>query len=512
MFWSTLSTGRHMPDIFLSYARVDRGRVRQYARALQQQGWSVWWDEQIEGGDLWTDEIQQNLDAARCVLAFWTVDSCKSTFVRDEARYAAKRHVLVHVVLDAVKVPIGLGEIQSVDMRGWTGSTAEDDVFFSALVRAVEKKLAAAPMDTASAAPDHRRRVEEPSGSEIVGPIVPVALPGNQPSGALRVRRPAAIAYGLGALAVIVAIVLFTLAPRWRTAGGEQPTTMPPGAPANGEKDGAGVGAEGQMNRSEAADLYTKAVSLLGSIDDSQVATKAGAIYALENVARGSREYRQPVLELLHGYLRRRADRRRLKEASTDVEAAIMVLGRTNRTRGPLAPFPFDFSMLNLSRLSFSEVDFEYANFAGADLTYTRWSNSKLCGANLRGADLMGSEFRQVDLRLSWIDQPFLIDKSGLQGAIVVWPDPQNFRFFDGDLQGLGVIGLDAGTTTDGAEIARLTSKGAYVFTDQEPTRFAQWQGALRKRLGPSGQFPDGCGIERSAIVRELTAKTPFEK
>jgi hypothetical protein len=33
-----------MSDIFISYAREDRPRVERLAAALEQCGWSVWWD------------------------------------------------------------------------------------------------------------------------------------------------------------------------------------------------------------------------------------------------------------------------------------------------------------------------------------------------------------------------------------------------------------------------------------------------------------------------------------
>src|SRR5262245_31322313 len=127
-----------MADIFLSYAQVERERVRPYAEALEARQWTVWWDVHIDGGDIWSEEIERNLDAARCVLVFWTPTSRASTFVVDEARRAAKRKVLIHVLLDEVEVPLGLGEIQRVDMRTWNGDLGH--AAFAALSRAINKK------------------------------------------------------------------------------------------------------------------------------------------------------------------------------------------------------------------------------------------------------------------------------------------------------------------------------------------------------------------------------------
>ena len=39
-----------MADIFISYARGDREQIATLSAALEQQGWSVWWDRHIDGG------------------------------------------------------------------------------------------------------------------------------------------------------------------------------------------------------------------------------------------------------------------------------------------------------------------------------------------------------------------------------------------------------------------------------------------------------------------------------
>lgn len=36
-----------MTDIFISYASEDRPQAKRLAQALEQQGWSVWWDRRI---------------------------------------------------------------------------------------------------------------------------------------------------------------------------------------------------------------------------------------------------------------------------------------------------------------------------------------------------------------------------------------------------------------------------------------------------------------------------------
>ena len=59
---------RSMHDIFLSYKREDRARVKPLVDALEAEGLSVWWDVHIEGGSAWRESIQKNLESARCVI------------------------------------------------------------------------------------------------------------------------------------------------------------------------------------------------------------------------------------------------------------------------------------------------------------------------------------------------------------------------------------------------------------------------------------------------------------
>ena len=80
-----------MADVFISYARVDKARVAPLVAAIEAEGWSVWWDPEISAGQLFDDQIEAELAAARCVLVVWTPASVASRWVRGEAREAADR-------------------------------------------------------------------------------------------------------------------------------------------------------------------------------------------------------------------------------------------------------------------------------------------------------------------------------------------------------------------------------------------------------------------------------------
>ena len=50
-----------MADVFVSYARSDKTRVAPLVAAIQAQGWSVWWDPEIDAGQQFDDQIEVEL-------------------------------------------------------------------------------------------------------------------------------------------------------------------------------------------------------------------------------------------------------------------------------------------------------------------------------------------------------------------------------------------------------------------------------------------------------------------
>ncbi|RIK58714.1 MAG: hypothetical protein DCC57_00240 [Chloroflexi bacterium] len=105
--------------VFVSYAREDRERVRTLVDHLSSQ-FSIWWDADIEPGTWFRQAIDEQLDEAACVIVVWTKHSVGKQFVSDEANRGLSRGVLVPVVLDKdVKIPVGFGEIQFIDLSDW---------------------------------------------------------------------------------------------------------------------------------------------------------------------------------------------------------------------------------------------------------------------------------------------------------------------------------------------------------------------------------------------------------
>ena len=128
-----------MADVFISYKAEDRKRVQPLVEALQADGYSVWWDAQIGGGDAWREAIERELDAARSVIVVWSKRSIgpDGRFVRDEASRAMERDVYLPVRIDNVRLPLGFGETQALPLTGWHGNSP--DGRYQAVLAAVRK-------------------------------------------------------------------------------------------------------------------------------------------------------------------------------------------------------------------------------------------------------------------------------------------------------------------------------------------------------------------------------------
>ncbi len=161
-------------DIFLSYKSEDRARLLPLVSALEAEGFTVWWDTHIGAGSNWREDIQEHLEAAKCVIVAWSRHSVgtEGDFVRDEASRARKRGAYLPVRLDIVEPPLGFGEVQAISLKGWKGDRS--DPRFLALAETARRRIA---------------------GEDIAH----VQVPGD-PTG---VPRRAVIAAGIGTVAVV---------------------------------------------------------------------------------------------------------------------------------------------------------------------------------------------------------------------------------------------------------------------------------------------------------------------
>ncbi|MGP0094164.1 MAG: TIR domain-containing protein [Xanthobacteraceae bacterium] len=86
-----------MAHIFLSYSSKHRDLTRQLAAAIEADGYTVWWDRDLESWGSYQKQIRDALDAARVVVVIWSEGARASDYVYAEARRAFDDGKLVNV-------------------------------------------------------------------------------------------------------------------------------------------------------------------------------------------------------------------------------------------------------------------------------------------------------------------------------------------------------------------------------------------------------------------------------
>lgn len=110
-----------MADIFLSYSSKDKGRLAPFQSLFKEKGWTVWSDAHIPVGKSYHAFIDEELEKARCVIVFWSVNSIKSNWVKNEAEEAEKRNILVPVLIDNVPIPLAYRHLECAHLENWNG-------------------------------------------------------------------------------------------------------------------------------------------------------------------------------------------------------------------------------------------------------------------------------------------------------------------------------------------------------------------------------------------------------
>jgi len=104
---------------FVSYAHRDSRLVYPELRALDGRGVRIWYDEGIDPGNEWPDEVARALHGASVFLVFVSQSAVESQNVRNEINFALNRKkVFIAIYLEDIQLPMGLelrmGDIQAV--------------------------------------------------------------------------------------------------------------------------------------------------------------------------------------------------------------------------------------------------------------------------------------------------------------------------------------------------------------------------------------------------------------
>lgn len=114
-----------MADIFMSYSREDRPKAEQIARALEAEGFSIWWDKVLRAGQSYDQVTEEMLGDSVVAIVLWSKISVKSNWVRSEATLGQRECTLVPAMIEDAKRPIMFELVQSADLVGWDGDTED---------------------------------------------------------------------------------------------------------------------------------------------------------------------------------------------------------------------------------------------------------------------------------------------------------------------------------------------------------------------------------------------------
>lgn len=104
-----------LPGTFLSYAHADRDFVRRLAGDLRRRQIRVWFDERLQGGEAWRNQLRAAIAAADVVLLVLSPASIASEYVRWETGLATGLNkLLVPVVYQPCQQPDGIRQLQYI--------------------------------------------------------------------------------------------------------------------------------------------------------------------------------------------------------------------------------------------------------------------------------------------------------------------------------------------------------------------------------------------------------------
>lgn len=143
-----------MAEVFLSYCREDQAVARHFAEGLEREGFSVWWDQELNAGEAFDQVTERALDEARAVMVLWSRKSVESRWVRAEATQASLKNNLVPVMIQPCRRPIMFELTQTAELLDWNGDLS--DPRWRSLIdglRRMSSRTATAPTAPAAAEP-----------------------------------------------------------------------------------------------------------------------------------------------------------------------------------------------------------------------------------------------------------------------------------------------------------------------------------------------------------------------
>ena len=114
-----------MADVFVSYKKEDRAIAQRVVEAIEAEGFTVWWDDDITPRESWDILIEREAEAAKALVVLWTPKSVASEWVRAEAKRGKDLSKLVPFMMQPCQLPLAFSMIQAADLSGWNGDRGD---------------------------------------------------------------------------------------------------------------------------------------------------------------------------------------------------------------------------------------------------------------------------------------------------------------------------------------------------------------------------------------------------
>ena len=105
--------------IFISYKREDIKKANRIQFVLKSKNLNVWWDEKLQTGQKWEEEIDRKLRGASAVIVLWSNLAVNSDWVKHEASFAKLNNKLIQVKIHECDIPVPFISEMAADLSNW---------------------------------------------------------------------------------------------------------------------------------------------------------------------------------------------------------------------------------------------------------------------------------------------------------------------------------------------------------------------------------------------------------
>ena len=116
------------PYVFISYKREEIEEARKIKAVLEEAGFTIWWDEDIQIGQVWSNVLDEAVKGASCIVVLWSKMSLESRWVMHEASSAMDRDIYAPVRIAMTPINPPYNRHQATDLIDWDGNEAHPGI------------------------------------------------------------------------------------------------------------------------------------------------------------------------------------------------------------------------------------------------------------------------------------------------------------------------------------------------------------------------------------------------